>query len=58
MMKIGIIRKPMTSNERTFLWKHFAALCEYLKINFMVSELDYGLENRCSRKRTPRTTQI
>ena len=45
----------MTSNETTVFWNYFVVLCEHVE-NLFVSELDYGLENHCSRERTQQTT--
>ena len=56
MMKFVIIKKTMTSNEKTVLWKSLVVVWEFLKNNFLVSELDFGLENYCSRDGTQQTT--
>ena len=56
MMNLVIIGKTMTSNEDTVFWKYFVVLCESVENNHMGSELDYGLENYCSRERTQQTT--
>ena len=45
-----------TSNETTVFWKSFVELCESMEKNLIVSELDYGLENHCSRETTQQTT--
>ena len=55
MMKIGKIGKTITSNETTVFWKYFV-LCQLVKNNCRVSEMDYGLEKHCSRERTQQTT--
>ena len=53
MMKFVIIEKTTTSNEKSF-WKSLVVLCEHVENNFMVSELNCGMENHCSRERTQR----
>ena len=55
-MKLVIIGKAITSNEETVLWKSFVVLCEHVENDLMVNELEYGLENYCSRERTQQTT--
>ena len=42
------MRKPLT--------ELFVVLCECVENLIMVNELDYGLENNCSRERTQQTT--
>ena len=57
-MRFGRIGKTMTSNEETVFWKPLVVVCELLKKNLLVRdlELDYGLENHCRREKTPQTT--
>ena len=50
MMKFVIIGKTMTSNEKTVFRECFVVLCEDVENNLIVSELECGLENNCSRK--------
>ena len=50
MLEYLIIRKTMTSNVKTVLWKYFVALCEHVGNNFIVNELDYGLEKFAAGK--------
>ena len=45
----------MTSNAKCFQ-KYLSVLCEHVKNNLMVNELDYELEMYCSRERTQQTT--
>ena len=45
----------MTSNAKNFQ-KYLSVLCEHVKNKLMVNELDYELENHCSRERTQQTT--
>ena len=55
MMKFGIIGKTMTSNEKSF-FGNTVVFYEHVESNFMVNELDFGLENHCSREITQQTT--
>ena len=50
-----IIGKITTSNEKTNLCKCLVVLCEHVKNNLMVNELEYELEKHCSRERTQQT---
>ena len=56
MMKLVITGKTMTPKGKKDLWKYFVVLCESAENNPMVNELEYGLENHCSIKRTQQTT--
>ena len=51
-----INEKIATSNEKTVLWKYFVVFYEHVENNLMVGEVDYGLENPCSRERTHQAT--
>ena len=55
-MMFVIKEKIATSNEKTVFWKHFVVFYEHVENNLMVGEVDYGLENHCSRERTHRAT--
>ena len=56
MMKFGIFGKTMTWYEKTLFRKVLVVLCESVENNLMASELDYELENHCSRGRTEQKT--
>ena len=50
-IKFVIIRKANTSIEKTVYGINLNVLCEHMENNLKVNELDYGLENYCSRER-------
>ena len=56
MMKSGIIGKTMTSNGKNVFGKNFVVFYEHVQSNYMVNELDFGLEDPCARYRTRQTT--
>ena len=55
-MMFVINEKIATSNEKTVFWKDFVVFYEHVENNLMVDEVDYGLENHCSRERTHQAT--
>ena len=54
-IKFVVIGKTITSIEKT-VHGNLNVLCGHVKNNLMVNELDYGLENQCTRERLQQTT--
>ena len=46
-----IIGETITSIEKTVFGKNLNVLCEHVENNLMVNELEYGLENHCSKEK-------
>ena len=55
--EVVIIEKTMTSIEKTVFWRYFIVLCELVKSNLFVNELEYGLGFIAAEKNTANNRQ-